>query len=138
MSKLLTPKQKIERTVLKAVLTAEGIQENGLLDPDFDISSLIDEYDGDYRDTLSEFRYGEYKTGLDCESTRNYEVEGVAARMLDGSYVGWKYYFGGGKHSNPKEIDWMSDAYNVNRVDEEKLVIVTTWVRDLTSSNHEV
>ena len=33
--------------------------------------------------------------------------------MLDGSWVGWTYFFGGGKHGEPSEMPWMEDAYDV-------------------------
>lgn len=126
---MLSPKQKIERTALKEVLEYEGEQEYHakLLDENFDISELTDKYRDGMQETLSGIRDGEFETGIDCESTRNYEVKGVASEMLDGSYVGWPYYFGGGKYANLDEIDWMSDAYDLEKKDEEKLVVVTTW-----------
>lgn len=52
-------------------------------------------------------------TGLPCDYSRHYESKSVAAEMLDGSWVGWTYWYGGGKHGDPGGISWMEDAYDV-------------------------
>ncbi len=52
-------------------------------------------------------------TGLPCDYSRHYESESVAAEMLDGSWVGWTYWHGGGKYGEPESIPWMEDAYDV-------------------------
>ena len=52
-------------------------------------------------------------TGLPCDYSRHYESKAVAAEMLDGSWVGWTYWYGGGKHGEPSGIPWMEDAYEV-------------------------
>ena len=64
-------------------------------------------------DAMSELRGGEEETGLPCEWDRNYESKAVAAQMLDGTYVGWTYWYGGGKHGDPDRKSWIKEAYDV-------------------------
>lgn len=75
-------------------------------------------------DFESEFREGTVETNLPCEYSRHYEARSVARKMCDGSWVGWTYWYGGGKHGNPEEIEWMLDAYNLELTETEKLVII--------------
>lgn len=44
--------------------------------------------------------------------------------MTDGSWVGWVYWYGGGKHGDPEDIEWMKDAYDLELTETEKLVVV--------------
>ena len=122
----MTPKQKIKRAILNIIakwadepapdVTAENVDE------------LYDAADESYvQDARNEVRSGEYKTGLPCDWSRHYESESVAAKMPDGSWVGWTYWYGGGKHGEPEAIDWMDDAYELDCAEEEKVVIVRTF-----------
>lgn len=47
--------------------------------------------------------------------SRYYESEEVAAEMPDGTWVGWTFWSGGGKHGEPEYIDWVKYAYDVVR-----------------------
>jgi hypothetical protein len=67
------------------------------------------------------------ETHLSCPSSRHYESDAVAAKAPDGSWVGWTYWYGGGKHGEPEAIDWIEDAYDVICAEEEKLVVVRTF-----------
>lgn len=85
-------------------------------------------------DLENEFRSGQQDT--DIEPTHPfergltyYEKKSVAAQMPDGSWVGWIYWFGGGKHSEPEAIDWMSDAYFVNVEEKPVQIIQRTFSR---------
>lgn len=78
---------------------------------------------------VDEFREGEVETNIEAPWSRNYESKSVAAQMSDGSWVGWTYWYGGGKHANPEEIEWMGDAYDLECVEEEKLVVVRTFTK---------
>jgi hypothetical protein len=69
-----------------------------------------------------EVRPGTEETELPCEYDRHYESKSVAAQMLDGSWVGWVYWFGGGKHGEPEQVEWISDAYDVDVVEVLKPV----------------
>ncbi len=84
---------------------------------------------GDLQDAAEEVREGEIETGLDCESNRNYESKAVAAQLPDGSWVGWTYWYGGGKHGYPSEIEWMSEAYDLTCAEEQKLVTVRSFAK---------
>ena len=84
-------------------------------------------------DTLSEVRAGEVETGIPCEYSRHYESYSVAAKLPDGSWVGWTYWYGGGKHGDPESIDWMEDAYDLDCLEEVKLMTVRTFTKALGS-----
>lgn len=80
-------------------------------------------------DAESEVRGGEIETGIKCEWSRHYESKAVAARLPDGSWVGWTYWYGGGKHGEPEAIDWKGDAYDLSCTVEEKVVTVRTFAK---------
>lgn len=80
-------------------------------------------------DTLSEVRAGEVETDIPCEYSRHYENSSVAAQLPDGSWVGWTYWYGGGKHGEPESIDWMEDAYDLDCKEEVKLITVRTFTK---------
>ena len=124
----MTPKQKIKHAILQIIaswdeepapdVTAENVDE------------LYDAADESYvKDARNEVRSSGIETGLPCKGSRNYESELVAAKMPDGSWVGWDYCYwhGGGKHGEPEDIDWMDDAYDLDCAEEEKVVIVRTF-----------
>lgn len=81
-------------------------------------------YDAQY-----EFREGEVETDITPESSRHYETQSVAAQCPDGTWVGWTYWYGGGKHGNPEEIDWIEYAYDLDCVEEQKMVTVRTFTK---------
>ena len=85
------------------------------------------ENEDEYWDAKSEVRSGEFETGLKCDWSRHYESKAVASKLPDGSWVGWTYWYGGGKHGEPESIDWIEDAYDLDCKEEEKLVIVRTF-----------
>lgn len=76
----------------------------------------------DLQDVMSGFRSGKESTGLPAEYSRHYESRAVAAQMLDGSWVGWTYWYGGGKHGEPGAIPWVEDAYDVTMTEVTKVV----------------
>lgn len=71
------------------------------------------------QDIIYEFRESGEETDIEAEYSRHYESKSVAIQLDDGSWVGWTYWYGGGKHGNPEEIDWMDDAYDLKVVGEE-------------------
>lgn len=93
-----------------------------------DLYSLLQEFGGQ-QDYESEFRSGQAETGLSCHGSRHYESKSVAAKLSDGSWVGWTYFYGGGKHGEPEAIDWMTDAYELVVTEEERLVVVREFKR---------
>ena len=124
----MTPEQKIKHAIL--VRDAELIEEE--LDTPRITKDNIDElYDenADLCDAEEEIRRGEVETGIPCDWSRHYESKSVAAKMPDGSWVGWTYWYGGGKHGEPYAVDWMELAYDLDCKEEEKLVIVQTFTK---------
>lgn len=80
----------------------------------------------DINDAIEEFRRGGQKTDLPRKRfSRYYECEQVSAKLSDGSYVSWPYWSGGSKYGEPREIDWMRDAFFVDC--EEKQVMTTVY-----------
>ena len=125
----MTPQQKIKHLIL---LKAKDWSPTFLCDVEITQENIDEIYEQEsegcaLQDQKSEIRGGDCETGLKCEWSRHYESKAVAAKYLDGSWVGWTYWYDGGKHGEPEAIDWMKDAYDVNCVEEEKLVVVRTF-----------
>lgn len=78
------------------------------------------------------FREGKVETSIDVPYgplSRYYEAKSVARPMSDGSWVGWTYWFGGGKHGNPEEIDWIDDAYDLDVYERQETVTVRDFYK---------
>jgi len=130
----MTPEQKLKHMILVHYaglyeraprapenVTAENI--NALY------SDVYDNDDGCIFDAINEVRSSGIETGLKCEWSRHYESEAVATQYFDKSWIGWTYWYGGGKHGEPEAIDWMDEAYDVTCAEEEKMVVVRTFTR---------
>jgi hypothetical protein len=125
----MTPEQKIKHAVLTKVAewanepnpeaTAESVEAL--------YQKLVDE--GGHWDAMNEIRSGQVETGLECAWSRHYESKAVAAEMPDGSWVGWTYWYGGGKHGEPEAVLWMEDAYALECAEEQKMVTVRTFTK---------
>ena len=124
--------------ILMNMLTEEQMDN----DDDLDLSTKdgiceawerAEEYEGIFSDTEiideeAEFRCSGQSTGLTCrQGSRHYECEQVARKLDDGTYVSWTYWSGGGKHGEPEAIDWMDGAFEVNCIEERKMVTVYTF-----------
>ena len=67
------------------------------------------------------------ETGIEPEylhEYRHFEVDVVALKMLDGSWVAWNYYHGGGKFTTPETIPWIETAFFIQARTEIREVIV--------------
>jgi len=67
----------------------------------------------DLQDSLCEFRGSGQEHVVEyfpLPMSRHYEVETHVRLMSGGQWVAWPYWYGGGKHSEPDGIDWLSDA----------------------------
>lgn len=84
---------------------------------------------GAHWDARSEVREGQCETGIECEWSRHYESKSVASKAPNGKWVGWTYWYGGGKHGEPEAIDWMEDAYFLECVEEQKVLTVRTFAK---------
>lgn len=100
-------------------ITAENVEE---------LYCDIEDADEHY-DYLSELREGEVETDIACEWSRHYESKSVAAKAPNGQWIGWTYWYGGGKHGEPEGIDWVNKAYFLDVTEEEKLVTVRTFTK---------
>ena len=90
--------------------------------PDFDIPE-------DYlQDAKEEVRSSGADTDLPSQSSRHYEAKEVAAQLPDDSWVGWTYWYGGGKHGEPSAVDWIEEAYDLVCISETKVVNTFTKV----------
>ena len=128
----MKPEYEIKKEILATIL-ADNPGIFTMPDPeallDFYYSPISEEiYLSDWIDeSQQEMRGGDVETGLKCEYSRHYESRSVAKKMESGNWVGWTYWYGGGKHGEPEAIDWIEDAYYLNVEEEEKTVIVRTF-----------
>jgi hypothetical protein len=122
----MTPEQKIKWAILnKNALWAKKPM------PKVTAENIDDLYENEEctGDAEDEIRGGEVNTKLDCETSRHYESNAVAALMPDGSWVGWTYWYGGGKHSDPDSIDWMDESYDIEIKEKEVTKMVRTFTK---------
>lgn len=124
----MTPEQKIKKEIVLRAIQDNNLQFEGNVNANNVESlyqNLVDEdLHWDYK---NEIRQGQYETGLPAEYSRHYESKSVAMKMSDGTWLGWTYWFGGGKFGEPEAIEWMNTAYPLNYKEEEKVVIVRTF-----------
>lgn len=85
----------------------------------------------EYDDAMQDSRYEVRGMGdeINLKPTgwsRHFEIDAVALKIKD-QWVGWNYYYGGGKHGEPEEIDWISDARLLNCEEKEVLRIERTF-----------
>ena len=129
----MTPEQKIKWAILLKASEWNGEPLETVTAENVDaLYDKLEEEDGQW-DAKNEVRTGEVETGIPSEYSRHYESKSVAAKMPDGSWVGWTYWYGGGKHGEPEAIDWMDQAYAVDCREEEKMVLVRTFSRPDTA-----
>lgn len=130
----MNAEQRIKREILLVVdrwqkrcnASAIMTMDSDQIDKAYDEAENGD--DCDYiQDARSEIRKGHVETGLDCDYSRYYESNAVAMKCCDGSWVGWTYFYGGGKHGQPEEMEWMSGSCLLSCKEEEKVVIVRTF-----------
>ncbi len=122
----MTPLQKIKREILLAAIKEKDFAHLAPIGDDTVDQKYFElQEESDWlQDHKSEFRHGQVKTGLPSQSSRHYEAEEVAHKCCDGSWIGWTYWHGGGKHGEPGEMPWMEDAYDLDVKEEEKVVVV--------------
>ncbi len=122
---MLNPEYKVKQEIINLTLRWED-KEPVNLKSDEEVEELYDEmYSQDILwDAISELREGQVETGIECDYSRHYESQSVAMQCVDGTWVGWTYWYGGGKYGEPEAIDWMEYAYELDVKEEQKLVIV--------------
>ncbi len=126
----MTPIQKIKReNLLRAINNNKELID---VRPGDITACTVDLYyetlkkvnDDARREYEQEFRETGIETGLNHEYSRHYEVKAVAKKLSDGTWIGWDFYFGGGKHGEPESVPWMEYAYDLDVTETEKLMIV--------------
>ena len=117
----MTPRQKIKWLIL-----AQAAMLNNEPAPEYPSENIDDLYieNEDLYDAEYEVRRGGVETGLKTESSRYYEARAHAAQLPDSSWVGWTYWYGGGKYGEPESMQWMENAYDVDCVEEIRVVNV--------------
>lgn len=131
MGETMTPEQKIKCHILIDAIengdaewcgdiTAENVDEI--------YKSQLMEKDAHW-DYENEFREGAEETDIPCEWSRHYESESVARKLHCGTWVGWTYWHGGGKHGEPESIPWMEHAYELDVTEEQRMVTVRTFAK---------
>jgi hypothetical protein len=128
----MTPEQKIKHEIL-----IDAIENNDDLNWEGEITAenvaqaweevLVN--NNSHWDFVSEFRASGEDTGLPSQYSRHYEAKEVARKLTDGTWVGWTYWYGGGKHGEPGAIEWMEDAYFLDVKEEEKVVMVREFTK---------
>ena len=112
-TKGMSPSQLIKLAIIKAAESWEQLELDGHVNKD-NIDDIYrhnhDECNLD--DCDQEVRCGGVLTGLPSESSRHYECDSVAIR-IEGVWVGFPYWHGGGKHGEPESIGWIDSAYFV-------------------------
>lgn len=122
----MTPDQKIRHTALLRAIDNGSISDCPDIN-DENVDELFEEYEDVLYDIMYEIREGDMETNIPCSYSRHYESRSVAMQAPDGSWVGWTYWYGGGKHGEPEAIEWVNESYDLNVKEEEKLVIVRTF-----------
>ena len=110
-----------ESLVLPELNTEEEVNNFYDQDPPNDFEDYI-------QDAEYEVREGEEETKVEQHCNRNYEVKSVAAK-IGNDWVGWNHFYGGGKHGNPEEIEWIDGAYYLTCEEKEVLTIERTWAK---------
>lgn len=125
---MYTPEQKIKLMILQKKASWEPLKSQAEITPE-NIDEIFDQEneDWDLQDAINEVRCSGMETKIPAPSSRHYESQSVAVQTPDGSWVGWTYWYGGGKHGEPEAIDWMDEAYDLDCVEEEKMVTVRTF-----------
>lgn len=124
----MTTQHKIKHLILTIIAAWSEGQP-----PQFDAGAIDEAWDSadeDYlQDARAEVRGSGIETGLPCEYSRHYESKAVALQADDGSWIGWTYWYGGGKHGEPESIDWIEYAYDLTCSEEQKTVTVRTFAK---------
>ena len=84
-----------------------------------DLFSSLRDDDFLIQDDIRDFAGMGEDSDINPEWSRNYESKSKCIQVQDGSWVGWTYWYGGGKHGCPEDIAWIDDAYNVRLLKTE-------------------
>lgn len=125
----MTPEQKVKWLIVNSA--RKHLELDPLQYPCDNIDDIYEDIENEedtelnydaLQDGKYEIRGGEVETGLESPYSRHYESSAVAAQLPDGSWVGWTYWYGGGKHAEPEAMEWVAYAYDVECVEVQKIV----------------
>lgn len=146
MTNQLTPPQKIKWAILTKAIEEGDVSRSALKDvPCETLHTVIDAIyfqhvtnEGIGYHLEKEFREGQWETDIPPDHALEldllyYEKKSVAAQMPDGTYVGWTYWYGGGKDAEPESISWIPYAYSVTIKDEEVSIVQRTFHKAIQS-----
>lgn len=107
----MTPRQKIIKTIM---LSNEETEHLTITEKN--IEELFTKYRSILAEDINNFHEGEIETQVTPEKDNRYKDEkSVASEMFDGSWVGWTYYCWGGKYIVGKPFEWMNNAYDLDK-----------------------
>jgi hypothetical protein len=92
---------------------------------------FVDEYIHEFRCSYT------HETGLQPEYSRHYEAKEVARELYPGIWVGWTYWYGGGKHGEPECMPWLEDSYLLDVTTEMQPVHIFKKVEPLPKTKPE-
>lgn len=121
----MTPQQLIRYCILDVLARWEDRQIAADLTGE-QVDELYEDED-ELTDAKDEVRQGTHETGIPAPSSRHYESMSVAAQAPNGQWVGWTYWYGGGKYGEPEAIDWMGQAYPLDCASREEVVVTHTF-----------
>jgi hypothetical protein len=99
----MTPQEKINWLIMVTAMCMKGNLPNPPPYPELPNIDIPSDY---LQDAKEQVRSGGVETGIaEHRYFRHYERREVAAKLPDGTWVGWPYWYGGGKHGCPEEID---------------------------------
>lgn len=122
----MTAQQLLRKAVLEKAIHFGNIEPQRLsLFTGDEIDELYESYNryDELNDAWNDVRHG----GVACDLpaltwSRHYEVDSKAIK-IDGIWVQFDYYYGGGKHSEPEDFDYIHHARIVNC---EEVQVMTT------------
>lgn len=80
-------------------------------------------FDDYFNDAANDFRDDfSHETGIGDGGSLHYESKGVA-RQIGEHWVGWTYWYGGGKYGDPDSIEWIDDAVFLDATEKQ----ITTY-----------
>lgn len=131
----MTPVQKLKQLILQTAIDLKDLPEDTVITPE-NVDTLYDEHYDLHQDARQEIRTGQLHSNLQTPynsdlrgAHRNYECDEVAMQAADGSWIGWTYWHGGGKHSEPMAIPWVEYAYDLDCTEKPEVVIVRTFTK---------
>jgi hypothetical protein len=133
----MTPTQKIKKHLLTRLENWRPIRLPALNTGE-EVDNAYEMYLDLESDTLQDLRYevreGQVNTDIQpfiCNTRllRDYDASSVAMQMDDGSWVGWTYWSGGGRHGESHAIQWMEDAIELTCTEKQVMVTERTFTK---------